>query len=164
MQTVWSFNNKGILWKKHIEKFYVCISLKNPLYYYCYCKTKNIEKKEKLLLKLQHRLTNIRKNHLHQATSEIINRKPRFICIEDLNVSGMMKNKHLSKAVQNQCFFEFRRQLEYKCREKGIPVVTAEWNYPSSKLCSCCGKIKKDLKLSERVYRCDCGNVVDRDL
>ena len=129
-----------------------------------YCKTKNIEKKEKLLLKLQHRLTNIRKNHLHQATSEIINRKPRFICIEDLNVSGMMKNKHLSKAVQNQCFFEFRRQLEYKCREKGIPVVTAEWNYPSSKLCSCCGKIKKDLKLSERIYRCDCGNVVDRDL
>ena len=70
----------------------------------------------------------------------------------------------LSKAVQDQCFFEFRRQLEYKCREKGIPVVTAEWNYPSSKLCSCCGKIKKDLKLSERIYRCDCGNVVDRDL
>ena len=129
-----------------------------------YCKTKNIEKKEELLLKVQHRLTNIRKNHLHQATSEIINRKPRFICIEDLNVSGMMKNKHLSKAVQNQCFFEFRRQLEYKCREKGIPMVIAEWNYPSSKLCSCCGKIKKDLKLSERVYRCDCGNVVDRDL
>ena len=116
------------------------------------------------MLKVHHRLTNIRKNHLHQATSEIINRKPRFICIEDLNVSGMMKNKHLSKAVQNQCFFEFRRQLEYKSREKGIPVVIAEWNYPSSKLCSCCGKIKKDLKLSERIYRCDCGNVVDRDL
>ena len=129
-----------------------------------YCKTKNIEKKEKLLVKVHHRLTNIRKNHLHQATAEIINRKPRFICIEDLNVSGMMKNKYLSKAVQNQCFFEFRRQLEYKCSEKGIPVIIARRNYPSSKLCCCCGKIKKDLKLSERVYRCDCGNVVDRDL
>ena len=129
-----------------------------------YCRTKNIEKKEKLLIKVHHRLTNIRKNHLHQATAEIINRKPRFICIEDLDVSGMMKNKHLSKAVQNQCFFEFRRQLEYKCSEKGIPVIIARRNYPSSKLCSCCGKIKKDLKLSERVYRCDCGNVVDRDL
>ena len=120
-------------------------------------------KKEKLLLKRNHRLTNIRKNYLNQTTSEIVSRKPRFICIEDLNVSGMMKNRHLSKAVQNQGFFEFRKQLEHKCRDKGIPLIVADWFYPSSKLCSCCGNIKKDLKLSDRIYKCDCGNVIDRD-
>ena len=128
-----------------------------------YCKTSNIIKREKELLKLNHRLTNIRQNYLHQATSEIVNRKPRFICIEDLNVKGMMKNKHLSKAVQQQCFGEFRRQVEYKATWNGIPVIIAERFYPSSKLCSCCGNIKKDLKISDRIYRCECGNVVDRD-
>ena len=128
-----------------------------------YCKTQNAVKKEKLLLRFNHRLTNIRKNYLNQTISEIVNRKPRFICIEDLNVSGMMKNRHLSKAVQNQGFFEFRKQLEYKCRENGIPLIVADRFYPSSKLCSCCGNIKKDLKLSERIYKCDCGNVIDRD-
>ena len=128
-----------------------------------YCKTNNIVKKEKLLLKVNHRLTNIRKNYLHQTTSEIVNRKPRFICIEDLNVSGMMKNRHLSKAIQNQGFFEFRKQLEYKCKNNGIPLIVADRFYPSSKHCSCCGKIKKDLKLSDRIYRCECGNVIDRD-
>ena len=129
-----------------------------------YCKTKNIIKSEKLLLKVNHRLTNIRKNYLHQTTSEIVNRKPRFICIEDLNVRGMMKNRHLSKAVQDQGFFEFRKQLEYKCNARGIRLITADRFYPSSKLCSCCGAIKKDLKLSDRVYKCVCGNVMDRDL
>ena len=128
-----------------------------------YCKTKNVIKKEKLLLKVNHRLTNIRKNYLNQTTSEIVNRKPRFICIEDLNVSGMMKNRHLSKAVQNQGFFEFKKQLEYKCNDSGIQLIIADRFYPSSKLCSCCGKIKKNLKLSDRTYRCECGNVIDRD-
>lgn len=128
-----------------------------------YCKTCNIVKNEKLLLKVNHRLTNIRKNYLNQSTSEIVNRKPRFICIEDLNVSGMMKNRHLAKAVQEQGFFEFRRKLEYKCKDNGIQLIVADKFYPSSKLCSCCGKIKKDLKLSDRTYRCDCGNVIDRD-
>jgi IS605 OrfB family transposase len=128
-----------------------------------YCKTHNIVKKEKLLLKLNHRLTNIRKNYLNQTISEIINRKPRFICIEDLNVSGMMKNRRLSKAIQEQGFFRFRRQLEYKCSDKGIQLIVADRFYPSSKLCSRCGKIKKNLKLSDRVYRCDCGNMIDRD-
>ena len=128
-----------------------------------YCKTNNVIKKEKLLLKRNHRLTNIRKNYLNQTISEIINRKPRFICIEDLNVSGMMKNRHLSKAVQAQGFFRFRKQLEYKCSDKGIQLIVADRFYPSSKLCSCCGNIKKDLKLSDRVYRCACGNMIDRD-
>lgn len=128
-----------------------------------YCKTKNVIKKEKLLLKVNHRLTNIRKNYLNQTISEIVNRKPRFICIEDLNVSGMMKNRHLSKAVQDQGFFMFRKHLEYKCSNYGIQLIVADRFYPSSKRCRCCGNIKKDLKLSDRIYKCDCGNVIDRD-
>lgn len=128
-----------------------------------YCKTSNIIKSEKKLLKLNHRLTNIRHNHLHQTTSEIVKRKPSFICIEDLNASGMMKNKHLSKAVQQQCFYEFRRQIEYKSAWNNIPVIVADRFFPSSKLCSCCGKVNKDLKLSDRIYKCECGNVIDRD-
>ena len=127
------------------------------------CKTNNVIKKEKLLLKRNHRLTNIRKNYLNQTTSEIVNRKPRFICIEDLNVSGMMKNSHLSKAVQQQGFYEFRRQIEYKSAWNNIPVIIADRFFPSSKLCSCCGNIKKDLKLSDRIYKCECGNIIDRD-
>ena len=100
---------------------------------------------------------------MNQTTSEIVNRKPRSICIEDLNVSGMMKNRHLSKAIQNEGFFEFRKQIEYKCNVSGIKLIIADRFYPSSKLCSCCGKIKKDLKLSDRTYRCECGNIIDRD-
>ena len=128
-----------------------------------YCKTSNIIKREKELLKVTKRLTNIRHNHLHQITSEIVKRKPSFICIEDLNVSGMMKNKHLSKAIQQQGFYEFRRQIQYKSEWNNIPVIIADRFFPSSKLCSCCGMIKKDLKLLDRVYRCDCGNIIDRD-
>ena len=128
-----------------------------------YCKTSNIIKSEKELLRLNHKLTNIRQNYLHQITFEIIKREPSFICIENLNVSGMMKNKHLSKAVQQQKFYEFRRQIEYKSAWNNIPVVIADRFFSSSKLCSCCGSIKKDLKLSDRIYKCECGNVIDRD-
>ena len=128
-----------------------------------YCKTSNIIKREKELLKIIKHLTNIRHNYLHQTTSEIIKRKPSFICMEDLNVSGMMKNKHLSKAVQQQCFYEFRRQIEYKAKWNNIPLIIADRFFPSSKLCNCCGNIKKDLKLSDRIYKCECGNIIDRD-
>lgn len=128
-----------------------------------YCKTQNVIKKEKLLLKLNHRLTNIRQNYLHQATSEIVKREPSFSVLEDLNVKGMMKNRHLSKAVQQQSFREFRRQIEYKSEWNNILVIIADKFFPSSKLCSCCGNIKKDLKLSDRIYKCECGNVIDRD-
>ena len=128
-----------------------------------YCKTRNIVKREHELLRITKRLTNIRHNHLHQVTSDIIKRKPSFICIEDLNVSGMMKNKHLSKAVQQQGFYEFRRQIEYKSAWNNIPVIIADRFFPSSKLCICCGTIKKNLKLTDRIYRCDCGNTIDRD-
>ena len=128
-----------------------------------YKKTSNIIKREKELLKVIKRLTNIRHNHLHQITSEIVKRKPSFICIEDLNVSGMMKNKHLSKSIQQQGFYEFRRQIQYKSEWNNITVILADRFFPSSKLCSCCGEIKKDLKLSDRIYKCDCGNIIDRD-
>ena len=128
-----------------------------------YCKTSNIIKSEKELLKLNHRLANIRQNYLHQSTTEIVKTKPSYIVLEDLNVKGMMKNRHLSKAIQQQCFGEFRRQIEYKSAWNNIPVIIADKFFPSSKLCSCCGNIKKDLKLSDRIYKCECGNVIDRD-
>lgn len=126
--------------------------------------TCNTVKAKKKFLKVNHKLTNIRHNYLHQTTSSIVKREPSFICIEDLNVSGMMKNRHLSKAVQQQCFYEFRRQIEYKAAWNNIKIVIADRFYPSSKTCYCCGTIKKDLKLSDRIYKCECcGNVIDRD-
>ena len=128
-----------------------------------YCKTSNIIKGEKELLRVIKRLTNIRQNYLHQTTSEIVKRKPSFICMEDLNVSNMMKNKHLSKALQEQKIYEFRKQIKNKSERNNIPVIIADRFFPSSKLCSCCGNIKRDLKLSDRVYKCECGNIIDRD-
>ena len=128
-----------------------------------YCKTSNIKRKEKELLKVSRKLSNIRLNYLHQTTIEIVKREPSFICIEDLNVKGMMKNRHLSKAIQQQCFGEFRRQIEYKSKWNNTKVIIADRFFPSSRLCSCCNKIKKDLNLSDRIYRCECGNVIDRD-
>ena len=98
-----------------------------------YCKTRNIIKCEKELLKLNHRVTNIRHNYLNQVTSEIVDRKPKFIVLEDLNVRGMMKNKHLAKAVQEQCFYEFYRQIQYKCLWNNIDFITADRYFPSSK-------------------------------
>ena len=126
--------------------------------------TCNTVKAKKKFLKVSHKLTNIRHNYLHQTTSSIVKREPSFICIEDLNVSGMMKNRHLSEAVQQQCFYEFRRQIEYKAAWNNIKIVIADRFYPSSKTCYYCGTIKKDLKLSDRIYKCECcGNVIDRD-
>lgn len=129
-----------------------------------YKKTSNIKKLEKELLKVNQRLTNIRHNYLHQTTTEIINRKPIFIVLENLNVKGMMKNKHLAKAIQQQCFYEFYRQIQYKCLWNNIKFIEADRFYPSSKTCSECGSVKKQLKLSEREYICEeCGCVIDRD-
>jgi len=129
-----------------------------------YCKTSNIIKIEKNILKLNHRLTNIRHNYLHEVTTEIINRKPKFIVLEDLNVKGMMKNKNLAEKIQEQCFYEFYRQIKYKAKWNNIEFIEAPRFYPSSKKCSNCGSIKKDLKLSDRVYVCEyCHSVIDRD-
>ena len=127
-------------------------------------KGKNLLKLEKQINKTYKRLTNIRNNHIHQATMELVKTKPECIVIEDLNISGMIKNRYLSKAIAQQKLYEFRRQLEYKCSWYGVKLIIADRFYPSSKLCSCCGHIKKDLKLSDRVYKCECGNLIDRDL
>ena len=128
-----------------------------------YCKTSNVIKKEKLMLITSRKITNKRRNYLHQVTTDIIKREPSFISMENLNVKGMLTNKHLSKAVQEQGLYEFKRQIEYKCFWRGIPFVTVDRWFPSSKLCNCCGSIKKDLKLSDRTYKCSCGYIADRD-
>ena len=130
-----------------------------------YSKTRNLIKSEKKLLRIHHRLANIRQNYRHQITSEIIRRKPSLIVLEDLNVRGMMSNRHLAKAVQEQGFYEFRRQIEYKATWLGLRVVIADRYYSSSKTCIACGNVKKNLRLSERIYHCEeCGNEIDRDL
>ena len=130
-----------------------------------YVKTKNIEKAELKLLKKTHKITNIRNNYIHKVTTDIVKREPSFIVLEDLNVSGMLKNKHLSKSVQEQCLYTFRQILTYKAERAGIKLVIADRFYPSSKTCSHCGTIKSDLKLSDRVFKCNsCGLEIDRDL
>lgn len=126
---------------------------------------KNIQKQKGIIQRLYRRLLNIRTNYLHQTTTEIVKTKPFQIVLEDLNVSGMLKNRHLSKSVSDSKLYEFRRQIEYKAELYGIEVLIADRFYPSSKTCHDCGHIKKDLKLSDRLYRCDCcGNVIDRDV
>ena len=125
---------------------------------------KNIQKQKLKVQRLHQRIDNIRTDYLNKTIAEIVKTKPSYITIEDLNVSGMMKNRHLSKAVASQKFYEFRTKLKTKCDENGIELRVVDRWYPSSKLCHCCGSIKKDLKLSDRIYRCECGYVEDRDL
>ena len=124
----------------------------------------NIQKQVVKVQKLHQRLTNIRTDYINKTISEIVKTKPSYIVIEDLAVSNMMKNKHLSKAVASQKFFEFRTKLTTKCKENNIELRVVDRFYPSSKTCSNCGEIKKDLKLSDRVYKCTCGLIIDRDL
>ena len=126
--------------------------------------SQNIQKQLVKVQKLHQRLTNIRTDYINKIVSSIIKQKPSYITIEDLNVKGMMKNKHLSKAIASQKFFEFKTKLMFKCKENHIELRIVDRFYPSSKTCSSCGKVKKDLKLSDRVYKCDCGLTIDRDL
>ena len=123
----------------------------------------NISKNVLKVQKLHHRLFSIRTNYTNQVIHEIMKREPSFITIEDLNVSGMMKNRHLAKAVAACKFYEFRTKLMAKCHERGIELRIADRFYPSSKTCHNCGHVKSDLKLSDRVYICECGYVTDRD-
>ena len=124
----------------------------------------NIQKQKLKVQKLHHKTDNIRTDYINKIIAEIVKTKPSFITIEDLNVSGMMKNRHLSKAVASQKFYEFGTRLKAKCNDNGIELRVADRFYPSSKLCHCCGQIKKDLKISDRIYRCACGYVEDRDI
>jgi len=129
-----------------------------------FVKTSNIIKIEKRTQHLHRRLTNIRDNHIHQSTNAIVKTKPCKVVMEDLNVSGMMKNRHLSKALAGQKLYKFIRQMKYKCEKYGIEFVQVDRFYPSSKTCSTCRTMKKDLKLSDRTYTCECGLEMDRDL
>ena len=124
---------------------------------------RNIQKQRLKIQKLHHRIDNIRTDYINKTIAEIVKTKPSYITIEDLNVSGMMKNRHLSKAVASQKFYEFKTKLLAKCRENGIELRIVDRWYPSSKTCHCCKNIKKDLKLSDRLFRCDCGYIEDRD-
>ena len=124
---------------------------------------RNIQKQKLKIQKLHHRIDNIRTDYINKIIAEIVKTKPSYITIEDLNVSGMMKNKHLSKAVASQKFYEFKTKLEAKCKENGIELRVVDRWFPSSKTCHCCKSIKKDLNLSDRVFRCDCGYIEDRD-
>ena len=124
---------------------------------------KNIQKQRLKVQKLYQRIDNIRTDYMNKTIAEIVKTKPSYITIEDLNVKGMMKNRHLSKAVASQKFYEFRTKLKNKCDENGIELRVVDRWYPSSKLCHCCGAIKKDLKLSDRIYKCNCGYIADRD-
>ena len=126
--------------------------------------SQNIQKQIVKVQKLHQRLTNIRTDYINKTVSSIIKQKPSYITIEDLAVSNLMKNKHLSKAIASQKFFEFKTKLISKCKQNNIELRIVDRFYPSSKTCSQCGEIKKDLKLSDRVYKCSCGLVIDRDL
>ena len=129
-----------------------------------FVKTSNIIKIEKQIKLLHRKLACIRSNHIHQATNKIAKAKPSKIVMETLNIKGMMKNRHLSKAIAKQCLYEFKRQMKYKSEFYGIEFVEADKWFPSSKLCSECGYKKAKLALSERVYTCEeCGCVIDRD-
>ena len=123
----------------------------------------NIQKQKLKVQKLHHKLDNIRTDYINKTIAEIVKTKPSYITIEDLNVRGMMKNRHLSKAVASQKFYEFKVKLQDKCNENGIELRVVDRWYPSSKICHCCGSVKKDLRLSDRIYKCSCGYIEDRD-
>ena len=123
----------------------------------------NIQKQKRKVQKIHHKIDNTRTDYINKTIAEIVKTKPSYITIEDLNVKGMMKNRHLSKAVAAQKFYEFRTKLQAKCNENGIELRVVDRFYPSSKLCHCCGCIKKELKLSDRIFKCDCGYIEDRD-
>ncbi len=124
----------------------------------------NIQKQVVKVQRLHQRLANIRTDYINKTVFSIVKQKPSYITIEDLAVSNIMKNKHLSKAIASQKFFEFKTKLMSKCKQNDVELRIVDRFYPSSKTCSNCGKIKKDLKLSDRIYKCDCGFAIDRDL
>ena len=127
-------------------------------------KTKNIIKLEKRIKLIHRSLKNIRINHIRKFVSELVKKQPQYIAIEDLNVKGMMRNKHLAKDVVNCSFYTIREHLIRKGTERNIVVRLVDRFYPSSKTCSNCGSYKKNLKLSQRVYHCDnCQEEIDRD-
>ena len=157
--TLKKINNKLRRLQRCVSKKYLKNKINNK-----FIKTKNIIKLEHKIKLTYRRIKNIRENYIHQITTHLVKTKPSEIVIEDLNITGMLKNKHLSKAIAEQCFYKFISVLKYKCDWNNIKLIKADRFYPSSKLCSCCGSIKKDLRLKDRTYKCSfCGLVIDRD-
>lgn len=131
---------------------------------YIYKKTNNINKELLKLKKSYQHLSNIRNNYIHQCTSNIIKLRPSRIVMETLDINNMIKNRHLSKAIQDECWGEFIRQMKYKSEWNNIEFIQVDKHYPSSKMCSSCGYIHKKLKLKDRTFVCpECGFTIDRD-
>lgn len=131
----------------------------------CFKDCKNLEKQRQIVALIYRKLTNIRNNYIFQIIAEVVKAKPKKVVMEDLNVAGMLKNKYLAKSIADQKWAFFRRQMEHRCEINNIDIEFVPRFYPSSKTCSCCGNVKKDLKLSDRTYICsECGLVIDRDL
>ena len=129
-----------------------------------YIKTSNIERECKKIRKLYAKRTNIRVDYIHKATHTLVSMAPKRVVMENLNIRGMLKNKHMYKSIIVQKWHEFIRQMKYKCEWNGIEFVQVDMFYPSSRMCSCCGYIKKDLKLRDRTFVCPkCGFQIDRD-
>ena len=148
----------------NIKDYKVVGKKRYPIWKRALKECKNIQKQKQVICLLYRKLTGLRNNYLHHITTEIVRTKPSRIVMEHLNVKGMMKNRHLSKKIAQQKLYEFQRQIQYKCKKYGITFVEADRWYPSSKKCSCCGNIKKDLKLKDRIYKCEkCGLIIDRD-
>ncbi|MGL5380443.1 RNA-guided endonuclease InsQ/TnpB family protein [Clostridium sp.] len=124
----------------------------------------NIQKQIAIVQNIYQRLTNIRTDYINKTINEIVTQNPSYIVVEDLNISGIMKNRHLSKAISNQKLYEFKNKLTYKCNINNIELRTVDRWYPSSKMCSNCNNVNKELKLSDRIYKCSCGLEIDRDL
>lgn len=153
--------------KKKIKRFQQKVSRKyekNKVMNGRYLKSNNILKLETKIKLLFRKLSNIRKNYIHQVTTEIVKTKPKKVVMEDLKITKMLKNKHLASAISEQNFYFFITCMKYKCELNGIEFVQADQWFPSSKTCSKCGTIKKDLKLSDRVFKCECGFKMNRDL
>ena len=147
-------------YNRSMSRKYVC-SMSNHGYY----KVSNNMKKEIIKIQKQYkRLRDIRTNYIHQVTKSLVNLYPSAIIMEDLDIVGLLKNKRMSKMILNQCFYKFITFIKYKCDNNGIDFIQVPTNFPSSKMCSNCGNIKKELKLSNRIYYCDvCGSIIDRD-
>ena len=150
--------------EKKLRREQICLSRKYDNLKKGESTQKNIQKQKLKVQRLHYRISNIRTDYINKSIVEIVKTKPSYITIEDLNVSGMMKNRHLSKAIASQKFYEFRTKLKAKCNQNGIELRVVDKWFPSSKICHCCGTIKKNLKLSDRIFRCNCGYVEDRDL
>ncbi len=150
--------------QRKLSRKYESLKVKNKNIKEGVATRQNIQKQIVKVQKIHQRLANIRTDYINKTVSQVIEQKPSYITIEDLNVSGMMKNKHLSKAISSQRFFEFRTKLTAKCKQNNIELRVVDRWYPSSKTCSQCGKVNKGLKLKDRVYKCECGLSIDRDL